>query len=102
MFGDRDSACVSFEQLAERGGLQVLVQLAQTDDVVLRDLRVASMRCLASLSTADALKPRLAAAGLPSLLYSAGTGYLLFFQNLCDQHFLSLVPTLMEMPGSFP
>lgn len=59
-------------QLAERGGLQVLVQLAQTDDVVLRDLCVASMRCLASLSTADALKPRLASAGLPPLLYSAG------------------------------
>ena len=59
-------------QLAERGGLPVLVALAQSEDVVLRDLQAASTRCLALLSTSDALKPRLAAAGLLPLLCSAG------------------------------
>jgi hypothetical protein len=50
----------------------VLVDLAQTDHVVLRDLRSAATRCLALLSTSDALKPRLAAAGVLPLLCSAG------------------------------
>jgi hypothetical protein len=59
-------------QLADRGGLAVLVALAQTSDVVLRDLKVASMRCLASLSTSDDLKPRLASSGLLPLLVTAG------------------------------
>ncbi|BDA48009.1 probable protein FAN at N-terminal half [Coccomyxa sp. Obi] len=59
------------EELAERGGLPVLVALAQSEDVVLRDLQAASTRCLALLSTSDALKPRLAAAGLLPLLCSA-------------------------------
>ena len=50
----------------------MLVDLAQTDHVVLRDLRSAATRCLALLSTSDALKPRLAAAGVLPLLCSAG------------------------------
>ena len=50
----------------------MLVDLAQTDHVVLRDLRAAATRCLALLSTSDALKPRLAAAGVLPLLCSAG------------------------------
>ena len=41
----------------------MLVELAESDDAWLRDLRAASTRCLALLSTADALKPRLADAG---------------------------------------
>lgn len=65
-------------QLAERGGLPVLIALAQSEDVVLRDLQAASTRCLALLSTSDALKPRLAAAGLLPLLCSAGK-----FTNPC-------------------
>ena len=60
-------------QLADRGGLPVLVELAESDDAWLRDLRAASTRCLALLSTADALKPRLAAAGVLPLLCHAGT-----------------------------
>lgn len=59
-------------QLAERGGLLVLVGLAQGDDVVLRDLQAAATRALALLSTSDALKPRLAQVGVLPLLCSAG------------------------------
>ena len=59
-------------QLADRGGLPVLVELSDTDDAWLRDLRAASMRCLALLSTADALKLRLADAGALPLLCTAG------------------------------
>ncbi len=50
----------------------MLVDLSATDDAWLRDLRAASMRCLALLSTADALKPRLADAGALPLLCTAG------------------------------
>ena len=50
----------------------MLVELSETEDAWLRDLRAASMRCLAQLSTADALKPRLARAGALPLLCSAG------------------------------
>jgi hypothetical protein len=50
----------------------VLVELSETEDAWLRDLRAASMRCLALLSTADALKPRLAHARALPLLCSAG------------------------------
>ncbi len=56
----------------------MLIALAQSEDVVLRDLQAASTRCLALLSTSDALKPRLAAAGLLPLLCSAGK-----FTNPC-------------------
>jgi len=59
-------------QLADRGGLPVLVELSETDDAWLRDLRAASMRCLALLSTAEALKLRLADAGALPLLCTAG------------------------------
>ena len=50
----------------------MLVELAESDDAWLRDLRAASTRCLALLSTADALKPRLADAGVLPLLCHAG------------------------------
>ena len=50
----------------------MLVELSDTDDAWSRDLRAASMRCLALLSTADALKPRLADAGALPLLCTAG------------------------------
>ena len=50
----------------------MLVELSETEDAWLRDLRAASMRCLALFSTADALKPRLAHAGALHLLCSAG------------------------------
>lgn len=59
-------------QLADRGGLPVLVELAESDDAWLRDLRAASTRCLALLSTADVLKPRLVDAGVLPLLCHAG------------------------------
>ena len=50
----------------------MLVELAESDDAWLRDLRAASTRCLALLSTTDALKARLADAGVLPLLCHAG------------------------------
>lgn len=67
-------------QLADRGGLPVLVELGASDDAWLRDLRAASMRSLALLSTADALKPRLADAGALPLLCTAGKSHPYAFQ----------------------
>ena len=60
----------------------MLVDLAESDDAWLRDLRAASTRCLALLSTADALKPRLADAGVLPLLCHAG------MRPLCKRSFL--------------
>ena len=48
------------------------MELSETDDAWLRDLRAASMRCLALLSTAEALKLRLVDAGALPLLCTAG------------------------------
>ena len=80
-------------QLADRGGLPVLVSLSETDDAWLRDLRAASMRCMALLSTADALKLRLADAGALPLLCTAGKPSLLAATLLC-----LLVPTSCRPP----
>ena len=77
----------------------MLVDMSATDDAWLRDLRAASMRCLALLSTADALKPRLADAGALPLLCTAGKSSLPILTCLDPQSSAKVPLSEPKLPG---